>query len=115
MGIPPKAASILAQRLFRDAGRGSPSGFGQGGSARLHPDPRLPSGTTSTARSDTTKGVPVKMRVAASVVLAGLIVVGGSACEFITPQDTTKISQVADGMNAKVGSVSINDALMFTS
>ncbi len=54
------------------------------------------------------------MRVAASVVLAGLIVVGVSACEFITPQDTTKITQVADGMNAQIGAVTIGDALMFT-
>ena len=54
------------------------------------------------------------MRVAASVAIAGLIVLGASGCEFITPQDTTRISQVADGMNATVGPVDIRDALMFT-
>lgn len=54
------------------------------------------------------------MRVAASVAIAGLIVLGASGCEFITPQDTTKITQVADGMNATVGSIDIRDALMFT-
>ena len=54
------------------------------------------------------------MRVAASVAIAGLIVLGASGCEFITPQDTTQINQVADGMNATVGSVGIRNALMFT-
>lgn len=54
------------------------------------------------------------MRVAASVAIAGLIVLGASGCEFITPQDTTQINQVADGMNATVGSVDIRNAMMFT-
>jgi hypothetical protein len=54
------------------------------------------------------------MRVAASVALAGLIVLGASGCEFISPQDTTQINQVADGMDATVGDVGIRDALLFT-
>jgi hypothetical protein len=54
------------------------------------------------------------MRVAASVAIAGLIVLGASGCEFITPQDTTRINQVADGMNATVGPIGIRNALMFT-
>ncbi|MCU1472152.1 MAG: hypothetical protein JWQ92_220 [Amnibacterium sp.] len=54
------------------------------------------------------------MRVAASVALAGLIVLGASGCEFISPQDTTQINQVADGMDATVGKVGIRNALLFT-
>jgi hypothetical protein len=54
------------------------------------------------------------MRVAASVALAGLIVLGASGCEFISPQDTTQINQVADGMDATVGPVAIRNVLLFT-
>lgn len=54
------------------------------------------------------------MRVAASVALAGLIVLGATGCEFISPQDTTKINEVADGLDANVGDVQIRDALLFT-
>jgi hypothetical protein len=54
------------------------------------------------------------MRVAASVALAGLIVLGASGCEFISPQDTTQINQVADGMDATIGPVGIRNALLFT-
>ena len=54
------------------------------------------------------------MRVAASVVLAGLIVLGASGCEFISPQDTTQISQVSDGMDATLGPVDVRNALLFT-
>jgi hypothetical protein len=54
------------------------------------------------------------MRVAASVALAGLIVLGASGCEFISPQDTTQINQVSDGMDATVGKVGIRNALLFT-
>jgi hypothetical protein len=61
-----------------------------------------------------TKGAPVKMRVAASVALAGLIVLGASGCEFITPQDTTQINQVSDGMDASLGTVDVRNALLFT-
>ncbi|MGN6744487.1 MAG: hypothetical protein ACTHJL_14510 [Amnibacterium sp.] len=56
----------------------------------------------------------MKMRVAASVALAGLIVLGASGCEFISPQDTTQINQVADGLDANVGDVAVRDALLFT-
>jgi hypothetical protein len=54
------------------------------------------------------------MRVAASVALAGLIVLGASGCEFISPQDTTQINQVADGMDASLGPVDVRNALLFT-
>jgi hypothetical protein len=54
------------------------------------------------------------MRVAASVAIAGLIALGASGCEFISPQDTTQINQVADGMNATLGGVDIRNALLFT-
>lgn len=54
------------------------------------------------------------MRVAASVAIAGLIVLGASGCEFISPQDTTRITQVADGLNGTVGTIEIRDALLFT-
>jgi hypothetical protein len=54
------------------------------------------------------------MRVAASVAIAGLIVLGASGCEFISPQDTTQINQVADGMNQTVGPVDIRNAMLFT-
>jgi len=54
------------------------------------------------------------MRVAASVALAGLIVLGASGCEFISPQDTTQINQVSDGMDANLGRVDVRNALMFT-
>jgi hypothetical protein len=54
------------------------------------------------------------MRVAASVALAGLIVLGASGCEFISPQDTTQINQVSDGMDATVGPVAVRNALLFT-
>jgi hypothetical protein len=54
------------------------------------------------------------MRVAASVVLAGLIALGASGCEFVSPQDTTQIDQVSDGINAKVGPVDILNALLIT-
>lgn len=54
------------------------------------------------------------MRVAASVVLAGLIVLGASGCEFISPQDTTQINQVADGMDATLGPIDVRNALLFT-
>jgi hypothetical protein len=54
------------------------------------------------------------MRVAASVAIAGLIVLGASGCEFISPQDTTQINQVADGMNATVGPVGVRNALLVT-
>jgi len=56
----------------------------------------------------------VKMRVAASVVIAGLIVLGASGCEFVSPQDTTQINNVADGMDANAGAIDIRDALLIT-
>lgn len=54
------------------------------------------------------------MRLAASVVLTGLIVVGVSGCAFITPQETTKINQVSDGVNADIGGVGVRNAILFT-
>jgi hypothetical protein len=61
-----------------------------------------------------TKGDPVKMRLAASVVLTGLVVVGVSGCAFITPQETTRINQVSDGVDATVGPIGIRDAMLIS-
>lgn len=54
------------------------------------------------------------MRLAASVVLAGSLLVGVTACEFITPQDTTRINQVSDGVDATAGPVGVRNALLIT-
>jgi hypothetical protein len=54
------------------------------------------------------------MRLAASVVLAGSLLVAMSACDFITPQETTKISQVSDGVDATAGPVDIRNAMLIT-
>ena len=37
-----------------------------------------------------------------------------SACDFITPQETTKISQVSDGVDATAGPVGIRNAMLIT-
>jgi hypothetical protein len=54
------------------------------------------------------------MRLAASVVLAGSLLVGVTACEFITPQDTTRINQVSDGVDATAGPVGVHNAMLIT-
>lgn len=54
------------------------------------------------------------MRRAASVVLAGLVLVGVSGCEFITPQDTVRINQVSDGVDYSVGSIDVRNAMLFS-
>ena len=56
----------------------------------------------------------MKMRAAASVLLAGSVLLSLTACEFITPQQTTRSYSPSDGINANAGSVEVRDAFLVT-
>lgn len=55
-------------------------------------------------------------RGATSIALAVLVVVGTSACTFMTPQSTVEIAKanIADGINATVGSIDVRNAMLLT-
>ena len=54
----------------------------------------------------------MKARVAASIVLALGLAVGMSGCTLLTPQDTLHIQESAHGVNGKVGSIDIRNAIV---
>lgn len=54
----------------------------------------------------------MKARVATSIVLALGLALGMTGCSLVTPQDTTKITEAADGVNGTVGKVDIRNAVI---
>lgn len=56
----------------------------------------------------------MKVRAAASIVLALGLVAGMSGCTLLTPQDTLYIKESAHGVNGKVGSIDIRNALLIS-
>ncbi|WP_157887493.1 hypothetical protein [Frondihabitans sp. PAMC 28766] len=56
----------------------------------------------------------MRARIAATVVLAGAVMVLTAGCNFITPQDTTSITTTEAGVSSEVGSLDIRNAIVFT-
>lgn len=56
----------------------------------------------------------MKARVAASIVLAVGLAAGVSGCTMLTPQDTLSIQESAHGVNGKVGSIDIRNAVIIS-
>jgi hypothetical protein len=54
----------------------------------------------------------LRLRATASIVLASLIVVGTTSCNFISPQTTTEIYEASDGTNFSVGDIKARNALI---
>jgi hypothetical protein len=54
----------------------------------------------------------VRARLGAAVAMAALIGIGTAGCAFITPQATTKVVEVANGVNGRVGTVDIRNATL---
>jgi hypothetical protein len=54
----------------------------------------------------------LRLRATASVVLASLIMVGTTSCNFISPQTTTEIYEASDGTNFSVGEIKARNALI---
>jgi hypothetical protein len=100
---------MLARGLFRRARRAAASGLPRGRSARL------PGGRTAVvvpAGPDRTRGVAVKMRIAASVAVTVLATTALAGCQFITPQQTTRGYTPSDGVNGSVGDVQIRNVFL---
>src|SRR3954464_15369082 len=86
----PRGAGALARGL--EGGR--PLGCGAGGG--------LPHALVRAAR-ERTEGVRVKMRAAASVLVAAGLISGLAACDAVTPQWTTHSYAASDGVNGQAG------------
>ena len=56
----------------------------------------------------------MKMRAAASVALAGTMLLGLTSCEFLAPQQTTRSYSASDGVNGSAGAVDIRNAFLVT-
>jgi len=54
----------------------------------------------------------LRLRATTSIVLASLIMVGTTSCNFISPQTTTEIYEASDGTNFSVGEVKARNALI---
>jgi hypothetical protein len=54
----------------------------------------------------------LRLRATASIVLASLIMVGTTSCNFISPQTTTEIYEASDGTNFSFGEVKARNALI---
>ena len=64
--------------------------------------------------AETTKGVHVKMRRAASVLVAAGLLAGLAACDAVTPQWTTHSYAPSDGVNGELEKVSVRNAFLVT-
>ena len=53
-------------------------------------------------------------RAATTVVLAALVVIGTSACTYLTPQSTVKTVDASDGINETIGSLDVRNAMLLT-
>jgi len=60
------------------------------------------------------KGVRVKIRAAASVLVAGALITGLAACDAVTPQWTTHSYAPSDGVNGQAGPIDIRNAFLVT-
>jgi hypothetical protein len=58
------------------------------------------------------KGVRVKIRAAASVLVAAGLISGLAACDAVTPQWTTHSYAPSDGLNGEAGPVQIRNAFL---
>jgi hypothetical protein len=56
----------------------------------------------------------VRARIAATVVLAGGILVGTSGCNLFAPQATTIAYDASDGVSATVGDIAIRNAILIS-
>ena len=56
----------------------------------------------------------VRARGAAIALLAAVVLVGTSACTYMTPQSTVKISNVTEGINATVGAIQVRNAVLLS-
>lgn len=56
----------------------------------------------------------MKARIAASIVLAVGIALGTAGCDLIAPQETLRIVTASDGVNGKVGSVDVRNAMIIS-
>jgi hypothetical protein len=54
----------------------------------------------------------LRLRATTSIVLASLIMVGTTSCNFISPQTTTEIYEASDGTNFSVGEIKARNALI---
>jgi hypothetical protein len=54
----------------------------------------------------------LRLRATTSIVLASLIMVGTTSCNFISPQTTTEIYEASDGTNFSVGDVKARNAMI---
>jgi hypothetical protein len=54
----------------------------------------------------------LRLRATASIVLASLIMVGTTSCNFVSPQTTTEIYEASDGINFSVGEIKARNALI---
>jgi hypothetical protein len=54
----------------------------------------------------------VRARLGAALAMATLLGLGTAGCAFITPQATTEIVEVANGVNGTVGSIGIRNATL---
>lgn len=54
----------------------------------------------------------MRLRATASIVLASLIMVGTTSCNFISPQTTTEIYEASDGTNFSFGDIKARNALI---
>jgi hypothetical protein len=53
-------------------------------------------------------------RIAASVVIAGAVALGASACNLVTYQATTEQYDASDGVSGTIGALDIRNALLVT-
>ena len=56
----------------------------------------------------------VRARGPAIALLAAVVLVGTSACTYMTPQSTVKISNVSEGINATVGAIEVRNAVLLS-
>ena len=56
----------------------------------------------------------MKLRATASIVLASLIMVGTTSCNFVSPQTTTEIYEASDGVNFSIGDIKARNALIIS-
>ena len=53
-------------------------------------------------------------RAATTVVLAALVVIGTSACTYLTPQSTVEAMDASDGINESIGSLDVRNAMLLS-
>ncbi|PJJ61949.1 hypothetical protein [Compostimonas suwonensis] len=56
----------------------------------------------------------MKARIAASVILAGGLLLGTTGCGFIAPQATTYHYDASDGVSGNVGSIDVRNAILIS-